>query len=255
MAVNGVPATGSSDGDNTRIDNTLIDRAWINARMGGRDNQLHIILTQSDRIHDVLLSSSERVAELQSRLDASSIVDVAGGWVTPGLIDCHTHLVFAGHRANEFEQRLQGVSYATIARQGGGIMATVQQTRKASFEELLELSMPRVQALISQGVTTVEIKSGYGLELEAELKMLRVARELESGFRFGFVRPFWVPMRCHRNTGIMPMVISTFFVRQCCLLLLPSSWRMRLMCSVKASASRLHSAGACLRQLQAMVCR
>ncbi|WP_461536665.1 imidazolonepropionase [Spongorhabdus nitratireducens] len=180
MAVNGVPATGSSDGDNTRINNVPIDRAWINARLSDRDDQLYIILTRSGLIHDVIPSSAETVAALQSSLNAASIIDVAGGWVTPGLIDCHTHLVFAGHRANEFEQRLQGVSYETIARQGGGIMATVQQTRKASFDELLKLSMPRVQALIDQGVTTVEIKSGYGLELETELKMLRAARELES---------------------------------------------------------------------------
>jgi len=101
-----------------------------------------------------------------------------GGVMTPGLIDCHTHLVFAGSRANEFEQRLEGLSYAEIARRGGGILSTVSATRAASEQALFEAALPRIQALIADGVTTVEIKSGYGLNLVDELKMLRVARRL-----------------------------------------------------------------------------
>lgn len=101
-----------------------------------------------------------------------------GGWLTPGLIDCHTHLVWAGSRAREFEQRLQGASYADIAAQGGGILATVRATRAASEDELLHAAVPRLQALLAEGVTTVEIKSGYGLDTASELKILRVARQL-----------------------------------------------------------------------------
>ncbi|HMG46696.1 MAG TPA: imidazolonepropionase [Allosphingosinicella sp.] len=103
-----------------------------------------------------------------------------GAWVTPGLIDCHTHLVFAGNRAGEFEQRLEGASYEEIARAGGGIVATVRATREASLEELVEASRPRLRALMAGGVTTVEIKSGYGLDIETELKMLKAARALEA---------------------------------------------------------------------------
>lgn len=99
--------------------------------------------------------------------------------ITPGLIDCHTHLVFAGNRANEFSQRLANVSYEEIARQGGGIMATVNATRHASETELLESALRRLYGLIRDGVTTVEIKSGYGLSLASELKILRVAKQLE----------------------------------------------------------------------------
>ncbi|WBA12826.1 imidazolonepropionase [Salinivibrio kushneri] len=102
-----------------------------------------------------------------------------GALVTPGLIDSHTHLVFAGNRASEFEQRLNGVPYQTIAEQGGGILSTVNATRAASEDELLALALPRAEALMRDGVTTLEIKSGYGLTFEDELKMLRVARAIE----------------------------------------------------------------------------
>jgi imidazolonepropionase len=101
-----------------------------------------------------------------------------GRWVTPALIDCHTHLVFGGERAGEFERRQQGVSYEDIAAEGGGILSTVRSTRAASEEQLYAAALPRLQALTREGVATVEIKSGYGLDLDNELKMLRVARRL-----------------------------------------------------------------------------
>jgi imidazolonepropionase len=111
---------------------------------------------------------------------ARKVEPLHGAWVTPGLVDCHTHLVFAGNRAGEFEQRLEGASYEEIARAGGGIVSTVAATRAASLEELVEASRPRLRALMAGGVTTVEIKSGYGLDIETELKMLKAARALEA---------------------------------------------------------------------------
>lgn len=105
-------------------------------------------------------------------------LDGRGRWATPGLVDCHTHLVYGGSRAQEFEQRLQGVSYEAIARAGGGILSTVSATRAASEEDLYTSALRRLQRLMAEGVTTVEIKSGYGLNPDGELKMLRVARRL-----------------------------------------------------------------------------
>ncbi|WP_372012364.1 imidazolonepropionase [Pseudoxanthomonas sp. 10H] len=109
---------------------------------------------------------------------SDEVVNAAGRWITPGLVDCHTHLVFGGDRAGEFEQRLQGASYEAIARAGGGIVSTVRATRAAGEEALFAQSLPRARALLADGVTTVEIKSGYGLDLEGERAMLRVARRI-----------------------------------------------------------------------------
>ncbi len=122
--------------------------------------------------------------ELSANLASQAVhtFDGAGGWVTPGLVDCHTHLVYAGNRAREFELRLQGATYEEIARQGGGIISTVTATREADEASLLNQSIPRLVALMQEGVTTVEIKSGYGLDLETELRMLRVARKLGENY-------------------------------------------------------------------------
>jgi len=109
---------------------------------------------------------------------ADEIHDVQGNWITPGLVDCHTHLVYGGNRAKEFELRLKGASYEEIARAGGGILSTVNATRQATGAELLQSAQTRLNALMAEGVTAVEIKSGYGLDTETETKMLRVARKL-----------------------------------------------------------------------------
>ena len=118
----------------------------------------------------------ELPADLEST--AADVYDGEGGWITPGLVDCHTHLIYGGSRAREFELRLQGATYEEIARQGGGIRSTVSATRQADEESLIEQSAPRLEALMQEGVTTVEIKSGYGLDFETELRMLSAARKL-----------------------------------------------------------------------------
>jgi imidazolonepropionase len=118
------------------------------------------------------------MAELPTGWDAIDRVTLDGRWITPGLIDCHTHLVHAGDRSHEFELRLSGASYEDIARAGGGIMSTVKATRAASEDDLVAQTLPRLDRLLAEGVTTIEIKSGYGLEEQTEARMLRAARRL-----------------------------------------------------------------------------
>jgi len=122
--------------------------------------------------------------------DEVEVIDGQGKWLTPGLIDCHTHLVYGGNRANEFEMRLQGKSYQEIAQAGGGIVSTVKATREATEAELLASALPRLTALHQQGTTTVEIKSGYGLELRNEVKMLNVAGQLAKELPITIKRTF-----------------------------------------------------------------
>ena len=131
-----------------------------------------------------VLVEGDQIAGLWPERDFDSMLAAGaeeagrGGVMTPGLVDCHTHLVYAGDRAGEFEQRLEGVSYEEIARAGGGILSSVRATRTASEDQLIATSLARLDALLADGVTTVEIKSGYGLTVADELKMLRVARRL-----------------------------------------------------------------------------
>ena len=117
-------------------------------------------------------------ADLNAPAECESI-DARGGCVIPGLVDCHTHAVFAGTRESEFVQRIEGKSYAQIAEAGGGIRVSVEGVRKASLDELVELTLPRLQRMLHNGVTTVEIKSGYGLTVDDELKMLEAIRRLD----------------------------------------------------------------------------
>ena len=112
-------------------------------------------------------------------IEGAELVDLEGRWVTPGLTDCHTHIVHGGDRAREFEMRLEGATYEEIARAGGGIVSSVKATNALSVEELVAAALPRLDTLLAEGVTTIEVKSGYGLNIEAELRMLRAARALE----------------------------------------------------------------------------
>lgn len=157
------------------------DRIWHNARIATlRADRPGLGVIEGG----VIASKDGRIAfigspdELPTAWDAAERISLDGRWVTPGLIDCHTHLVHAGDRAHEFELRLAGASYEEIARAGGGIISTVKATRAASERELLDTSLLRLDKLIAEGVTTIEIKSGYGLDRETELRMLRVARRL-----------------------------------------------------------------------------
>ncbi|MCR5867224.1 imidazolonepropionase [Aquincola sp. J276] len=129
-------------------------------------------------VHQGRIAWLGREAELPADLQPAAEHDGGGRWLTPGLIDCHTHIVHAGNRSDEFEARLNGVPYEEIARRGGGILSTMRATRAASEAELLAASLPRVRTLLAEGVTTLEVKSGYGLDTPNEAKMLRVAREL-----------------------------------------------------------------------------
>jgi len=156
-------------------------KLWRNAQLATCDeNARHIargaLLTRGAHIEWV----GEEAA--LPAVTPAELHDLGGAWVTPGLIDCHTHLVFAGNRATEYAERLRGVSYEALARAGGGILSSVRAVRAASEQQLFAESAPRLAALVAEGVTTVEIKSGYGLTLADEAKMLRVARELGRAF-------------------------------------------------------------------------
>jgi imidazolonepropionase len=159
------------------------DRLWTNARLATMAGPALGV------VENALLATSggsilyAGPAAEAPRFEAAETTDIEGRWITPGLIDCHTHLVHGGDRAHEFELRLQGASYEEIARAGGGIVSTMKATRAASEAELVASALPRLDALIAEGATTVEVKSGYGLELAAEARMLRAAR------RLGDVRP------------------------------------------------------------------
>lgn len=159
----------------------LFDTIWLNARLATFAEQakgLGIVEGGAIASRDGRIAYAGRQDELPRGWDAAQRVDCAGRWITPGLIDCHTHLVFGGDRAREFEQRLAGATYEEIARAGGGILSTVRATRAASEDDLVAAALPRLDHLIREGVTTIEIKSGYGLDLPSELRMLRAARRL-----------------------------------------------------------------------------
>lgn len=161
-----------------------MDARWDLAWIGGRIATMH---AGKEPLEDAVVAiAGDRIAWVGTRRDVAErelarcpdVRDAEGRWITPGLVDCHTHLVHAGNRAWEFERRLSGVSYAEIARAGGGILSSVRATRAADEATLVAETLPRLAPLLREGVTTVEIKSGYGLERETELRQLRAARRI-----------------------------------------------------------------------------
>lgn len=151
---------------------------WHHLKLCAQGDPRHTVDDAAIAVENGKLAWLGAAADLPAHYASWPREDLRGAWVTPGLVDCHTHLVYAGQRADEFAQRLAGVSYEEIARQGGGIVSTVRATRAATEDALYAQSAARLEALLAEGVTAVEIKSGYGLELAAERKMLRVARRL-----------------------------------------------------------------------------
>ena len=154
----------------------MADRLWRNVRLATMTGDgLGIVKDGALAARDGVITYAGAAVDAPA---AGETIDGGGRWITPGLIDCHTHLVHGGHRAGEFAQRLEGAGYEEIARAGGGIVSTMHATRAADEETLVAGALPRLDALIAEGVTTVEVKSGYGLSLAHEEKMLRAARRL-----------------------------------------------------------------------------
>ncbi len=178
-----------------RFPDTATDTLWVNANiatMTAGDTPYGLMKNAAIAIHDGRIQWLGSMSELPADYAKScaTLYDCQGRLVTPGLVDCHTHLVHGGNRAKEFEMRLNGASYEEIAKAGGGIVSTVSATRAASESALYEQSAPRLEAMMAEGTTTVEIKSGYGLNLDDELKMLRVARQLGRDYPVNVVTTF-----------------------------------------------------------------
>jgi imidazolonepropionase len=187
---------------------TRVDRIWHQCRLATLAPSRQGLGVVDDGLiaaNDGRIVYAGPARDAPSALDAKERIDCAGRWITPGLIDCHTHLVYGGNRAHEFEQRLAGASYEEIARAGGGIVSTVKATRQASVGQLVEAALPRLDALIAEGVTTIEIKSGYGLELNTERRQLQAARRLGDeravAVRTTFLGAHTVPPEMAGNKG------------------------------------------------------
>ena len=160
------------------------DALWVNVHLAtlSETGNYGEIRDGAIAVRDGRIAWMGPYAALPSGYHTNEEHDGNGCWLTPGLIDCHTHIVYAGNRSDEFEARLNGATYEDIARRGGGIMSTVRATRAVSEQALLDASLPRVKNLLAEGVTTLEIKSGYGLDLDTERKMLRVARQIGNAY-------------------------------------------------------------------------
>lgn len=175
------------------------DTIWIHGRivtMQNAEEPLAIIEDGAIAVRDGVIVAVGTTSDVLAQAISDTLVDLDNKLVTPGLIDCHTHLVYGGNRAHEFEARLEGKSYADIAAAGGGILSTLNATRAASEQALLEQTLPRLDHLIAEGVTTIEIKSGYGQDTATECKQLRVARSLEQ----------------HRKIAVSPTLLAAHVV-------------------------------------------
>jgi len=166
-----------------------VDTKSENFKRGTKLNEInpvsgHSIIIENDIIKDIIPNSSLK------NLSSREIIDVKDKTILPGLVECHTHTAFAGSRADEFRMKIAGIHYEEIAAKGGGILSTVDAARKSSFEELVKIISPRIQYFISQGITTLEIKSGYGLDFENEMKLLHVINHLNEIFEIDIIPTF-----------------------------------------------------------------
>jgi len=167
------------------------DKIWTNARIAKVDKNNAIIVLEGMFIA-VKDKKIAKIAKMQDsgQIIASKLHDVKNKLITTSLIDCHTHLIYGGNRANEFEQRLNGISYSQIAQNGGGIASSIKSTREESFDDIYKKSAKRLESLIKEGVTTIEIKTGYGLDIKSETKMLKVAQKLEENYPIHIEKTF-----------------------------------------------------------------
>lgn len=210
-------------------------KLWLNCHIATMQHGQYSIIE-----HAAMLTDGERIRWIGPQAECPAValteqIDLHGAWVTPGLIDCHTHSVFGGNRSVEFEQRLQGVSYAEIAKKGGGIASTVRATREASHAELFHSAQQRILNLLKDGVTTIEIKSGYGLDLVNERKMLQVIRQL------GDALPMTVRSTCLAAHALPPEFkdASDEYIDYICTEMLPQLHAENLVDAVDAFCEHL----------------
>jgi len=167
------------------------DKIWTNTNITVIDDNKEIKILENMflAIKDNKIAKIESMSAIKQNR-AKEVFDVEGKLISSSLIDCHTHLIYGGNRANEFEQRLNGVSYAQIAQNGGGIASSIKSTREDSFDEIYKHSAKRLESLIKEGVTTLEIKTGYGLDIQSETKMLKIAAKLEKNYPIHIEKTF-----------------------------------------------------------------
>lgn len=207
----------------------MFDSLWTNLRIATMEKDNPYIMDGAIGITKNQIEWIGSIKDLPTQ-EAKDVHSCSNAWVTPGLIDCHTHLIFAGNRAKEFAMRQQGATYEEIAQQGGGIQLTVNATRKATEQELYDLAKERLERFLKEGVTTVEIKSGYGLDFESEIKILRVATQLQQD----------LPMRIYRTflgAHICPKEYQNDkdgYIEFLCKELLPEIYKQKLADSVDA---------------------
>ena len=208
------------------------DKAWINVNLatmnGDHSDPYGLLYKQALGVKDGQIACFEPMSGITATRLPFDVVDAHNGWMTPGLIDCHTHLVYAGQRAQEFEQLLKGMSPEAIARQGGGVMSTVRATRVRSIAQLVKCSLPRLEALCSEGTTTVEIKSSYGLGFKDELKVLTAIEKLKEHIDCRIIKTLL-------TTHVLPPEFAgrpVEYIRMLCTELIPEVARKKLAYAV-----------------------